>query len=248
MIYELEITWRTIRREGFGSLFNKISIYLRQLAKGMVFMLRPLPVNLPPAQMVDFDLTAGDNFLQTCQVRSEILELTSLFAERRPKTVVEIGTAHGGTLFLWCRLAPPDATIVSLDLPGGIHGGGYPYWKSFIYRRFPIGSQRLHLLRGDSHKPEMFARLKSILPGDGKVDFLFIDGDHTYEGVKQDFEMYSGLVRPGGLIVFHDICKHPDRVKCDVDRFWQEVKNERRAREFVHDINQGTCGIGVIEV
>jgi hypothetical protein len=49
------------------------------------------------------------------------------------------------------------------------------------------------------------------------------------------------------LIVFHDICKHADKMNCRVDLFWQEVKNERRTREFVHDTNQGTCGIGVIE-
>jgi len=41
------------------------------------------------------------------------------------------------------------------------------------------------------------------------LDFLFIDGDHTYEGVKRDFEMYSPLVRNGGIIAFHDIVKHP---------------------------------------
>ncbi len=211
-------------------------------------MCRRLPQNLPPAQMVDFAMTTDNYFLQTSQVRSEIVALAEMIAQRHPKTVVEIGTAHGGTLFLWCRLAHPEATLVSLDLPGGIHGGGYPYWKSWIYRRFPLPKQHLHLLRGDSHKPEMQARLKSTLPGDGKVDFLFIDGDHTYEGVKSDFEMYSGLVRPGGLIVFHDICKHAASMNCGVDRFWQEVKNGRRTREFVHDWNQGTCGIGVIEV
>ncbi len=247
MIYELEIAWRTVRREGLGPLFKKLGIYLRQIANGMFFMCYRWPRNVPPEQLVDFALTGGNGFLQTSQVRSEIVGLATLVAERRPKTVVEIGTAHGGTLFLWCRLAHPEATIVSLDLPGGIHGGGYPYWKSWIYRRFPVGSQHLHLMRGDSHKPEMFAQLKSVLPGDGKVDFLFIDGDHTYDGVKADFEMYSGLVRPGGLIVFHDICKHAEGLNCQVDRFWQEVKNERRAYEFVHDTNQGTCGIGVIE-
>jgi hypothetical protein len=36
------------------------------------------------------------------------------------------------------------------------------------------------------------------------VDFLFIDGDHTYNGVKQDFELYYDKVRKGGLIYFHD--------------------------------------------
>jgi predicted O-methyltransferase YrrM len=40
---------------------------------------------------------------------------------------------------------------------------------------------------------------------DNKVDFLFIDADHSYEGVKKDFEMYSPLVRKGGIIAFHDI-------------------------------------------
>ena len=248
MIYELEITLRTLRREGLGSLFNKIGIYVYQLACGARFFFLRLPRNATPEELVDFSFNAAGGLLHTSQVRSEIIELTELVGKRRPKTVVEIGTAHGGTLFLWCRQADPAATIVSLDLPGGMHGGGYPYWMSWVYQRFPLAGQKLHLLRGDSHKPEMFARLKSALPGDGQMDFLFIDGDHTYEGVKADFEMYSSLVRPGGLIVFHDICKHPESLNCQVDRFWQEVKNARRAREFVHDPNQGTCGIGVIEV
>jgi predicted O-methyltransferase YrrM len=38
-------------------------------------------------------------------------------------------------------------------------------------------------------------------------DFLFIDGDHTYQGVKQDFQMYSPLVKKGGIVAFHDIVK-----------------------------------------
>ena len=42
---------------------------------------------------------------------------------------------------------------------------------------------------------------------DIKIDFLFIDGDHSYEGVKSDFELYSKILTPGGLIVIHDT--HP---------------------------------------
>jgi len=41
--------------------------------------------------------------------------------------------------------------------------------------------------------------VKKILAG-RQVDFLFIDGDHSYEGVKKDFEMYSSLVRKGGVV------------------------------------------------
>ena len=248
MFYEIEITLRTLRQEGFGSLCNKLRIYFYQLFCAARFLFLRLPRNATPEELVDFSFNAAGGLLHTAQVRSEIIQLTDLVGKRRPKSVVEIGTAQGGTLILWCRQADPTATIVSLDLPGGIHGGGYPYWKSWIYQRFPFGTQKLHLLRGDSHKPEMLARLKSVLPGDGKVDFLFIDGDHTYDGVKADFEMYSGLVRPGGLIAFHDICKHPEALNCHVDRFWQEVKRGLQNREFIERISQDTCGIGIIEV
>jgi len=47
-------------------------------------------------------------------------------------------------------------------------------------------------------------------PGRAAVDLLFIDGDHSYEGCRLDFEMYRDLVAPDGLIVFHDICMFPD--------------------------------------
>jgi hypothetical protein len=39
---------------------------------------------------------------------------------------------------------------------------------------------------------------------DIKIDFLFIDGDHSYEGVKKDFELYSTLLSDKGIIVIHD--------------------------------------------
>lgn len=39
---------------------------------------------------------------------------------------------------------------------------------------------------------------------DIKIDLLFIDGDHSYEGVKKDFDLYSKLLKPNGLILIHD--------------------------------------------
>ncbi len=59
-------------------------------------------------------------------------------------------------------------------------------------------------MRGDSHSPQTKVRVAEWLAGN-KLDFLFIDGDHSLPGVAQDFEMYGPFVRSGGIIAFHDI-------------------------------------------
>ncbi|MDX1504015.1 MAG: class I SAM-dependent methyltransferase [Thermoanaerobaculia bacterium] len=121
-----------------------------------------------------------------------------------------------------------------------------------LLRSFRRPRQRLHLLQGDSGSAEMIARVRELLP-DG-VDFLFIDGDHSYEGVRRDFEAYRGLVRPGGLIAFHDIVQDrgsrggPATVAWsgEVPRFWSEVKADCRHRELIADPDQDGAGIGVL--
>ena len=181
------------------------------------------------------------------QIRSEILQLATLVQQRKPRTVVEIGTRMGGTLAIWCALADPKATVVSIDLPGGTHGGGYPNWRTFVYRRFAQPEQSLHLLRMDSHLTSTSDFLKTILPKDG-IDFLFIDGDHRYNGVKMDFEMYSPLLRPGGLVAFHDICPNAKDKTCGVDRFWHEIRTKSKNWEFINNPNKHGYGIGVLEL
>jgi len=43
-----------------------------------------------------------------------------------------------------------------------------------------------------------------FVPQDIRIDVLFIDGDHSYEGVKLDFELYSKLLSPKGVVILHD--------------------------------------------
>ncbi|ADV64753.1 O-methyltransferase-like protein [Desulfurococcus mucosus DSM 2162] len=146
--------------------------------------------------------------IRPMQVREEITALLSLLESVKPRTILEIGTARGGTLFLFSRIASDDALIISVDLPGGLFGGGYPYLKTFLYRCFARTKQKIVLLREDSHSEETLSKVRKHLNGRG-VDSLFIDGDHSYEGVKRDFEMYSPLVKKGGIIAFHDIVPGP---------------------------------------
>jgi hypothetical protein len=72
---------------------------------------------------------------------------------------------------------------------------------------------------GDSAAPETVERVRSMLAG-RLVDLLFIDGDHTYEGVKRDFETYAPLTRH--IIAFHDI--NLEWEGAGIKRFWDELK------------------------
>ena len=195
-------------------------------------------------QLVRTTFHYADGFFAPIQVEDEIVKLVDDVRKLEPKRVVEIGTSMGGTLYLWTRLAQADATIISADLPGGKFGGGYSPLRTPLYQSFARAQQKLHLLRVDSHEKATLEQVKQLLGGE-PIDFLFIDGDHTYEGVKQDWEMYSPLVRPGGLVAFHDIAMNYDDTQ--VKRFWDELTPKVRHREYAYH-PRGFYGIGVVEV
>jgi len=179
------------------------------------------------------------------QFREEILRFLEVAKEIEPKTVVEIGTARGGTLYLLTKIADKNAKLVSIDLPGGLFGGGYERWRIPMIQSFAHDSQEIVLLREDSHKEETVRKLKDILGG-GMIDLLFIDGDHRYEGVRKDFEMYSPLVRKGGIVAFHDICPGPPDAVGGVPSFWKETMGKHRNMPIIKDQGQGGCGIRII--
>jgi predicted O-methyltransferase YrrM len=184
-------------------------------------------------------------FIRPLQSRMELEGLLGEVAALGPSTVVEIGTASGGTLFMLTRVASADATIVSIDLPGGHFGGGYFAWRTPLYRSFAKPGQRVHLFRRDSHDPATLEALRETLGGK-MVDFLLIDGDHTYEGVRKDFEMYRTLVRPGGMIGFHDIVPHSAESGCEVNRFWNEIRVSCDSIEIVQDWGAQFGGVGLL--
>jgi len=185
--------------------------------------------------------------IRPMQSQFEIGELYQTVLRRRPKVAVEIGTCHGGTLYLWCQAAAPRATIISIDLPEGEFGGGYPACRAEFYQAFANPGQEIHLVRADSHSPKTAAQVQQLLGG-REIDFLFIDGDHTYAGVKQDFELYRPLVAKNGLIALHDIAPRADEPRIEVWKFWQELKQRQPGViEWLDDSANGRrIGIGLI--
>jgi predicted O-methyltransferase YrrM len=187
------------------------------------------------------DLSLGHSAIAPLQVRTEFLALSELVAAQRPRAILEIGTFRGGTLVVFSRLAAPDAVVVSLDLPVSAMGKLYRLAQVPLFHQFVTNDQTLHLLREDSHRPETMAHVAEILQG-RPLDFLFIDGDHSYEGVKADFDLHSPLVKPGGMVAFHDIAYPP----CGVPQYWDEVKARYRHTEFIHKHGPKAMGIGVL--
>lgn len=182
------------------------------------------------ADAVDVAWSFDGGRLAPLQNRAEIGALLELLAAEQPQVVVEIGTYAGGTLFFWSRVAAPDATLVAIDIGERLVRSLSP--RAIFCRGFARAEQRIHTLFGrNSNDPATRRRLERLLRG-RKIDFLFIDGDHTYEGVRADFELFEDLVRPGGLIAFHDIV-HPVDPETETAPFWNDFKAAHETTEIV---------------
>ena len=239
----------SLRRDGplvfAGHTFRSLSD--RLMVAAAVKKLHRLGGGLGSGAAIDFayDFAVGDVTIAPIQVRSEIEELLNRVEGDHPRTILEIGTANGGSLFLFTRAAHDQATIVSVDLPGGSFGGGYAASRVPLYAAFARAEQQVELIRADSHDPATRKHVERILEG-RPVDFLFIDGDHALEGVRADFELYTPLVREGGLIAMHDIVPGSRDMVGGVPDFWRGVKERHEGEEIVADWNQGGSGIGVL--
>jgi cephalosporin hydroxylase len=177
----------------------------------------------------------------------ELQALVGDIRRLRPSCVVEIGTHRGGTLVCWAEVSAPGAHLVSIDLPTPSEGMGTTDRDLEHVRARLTAGRRLTAIRADSHLPSTVALVQEALAG-RPVDFLWIDGDHSDAGVRQDFAMYAPLVRAGGLIAFHDVRESADVPSNQVHGFWRELKGRYVTREYIdQDWPGGGMGIGVIE-
>ena len=169
------------------------------------------------------------------QKPAELAELLELLCRRRPVRSVEIGVYHGGTLWAWRQVT--TSSVLGIESGVGVHE----------VRPMPDGT---YVIPRDSHEPATVDALRGCVKG-RPIDFLFIDGDHTYAGVRRDWELYSPLVRRnGGLVAFHDICHHRDP-DMGVERLWAEIKHDASALlqtwEFIAEPTWWG-GIGVVRL
>ena len=179
------------------------------------------------------------------QIESEITGLVERMKAILPVVVCEIGARSCGTSFMMSQAVPTVKTIIGLDLE-------FSGWKKMY--DFSRSGMEIKNIAGSSYDPATVKKVEELLAG-RSIDMLFIDGDHSYEGVTKDFLCYRHLVRDGGLIGFHDIVPdHKTRFgKTDtagyaggVPILWSHLKQRYDHNEYINNPEQDGCGIGVL--
>ena len=159
------------------------------------------------------------------QDKFELWTLLELLGGRTVQSVLEVGIDKGYLCQTW-REAFPVADVVGID--------NNP--EALVFRDF-------HFIEGDSQDPAT----RDVLLQEGYTlfDLIFIDGDHSYRGVRKDYELYGPLIRPGGIIAFHDITRTLEEFPgIEVRRFFDELKKKHASVEIVNPHNGP--GIGCI--
>lgn len=165
-----------------------------------------VPLDLEPHERLEFEDLSGlfaSNSLNHGLIGMTIRQAAYVFgiARRLPaRSAIEIGRFRGGTTIVLAAAMAPHGRLWSIDL-----GEKEARWRAEIPESRPFDEQTSDfckrfgldavLLAGDS---------RTIEVDTGEVDLVLIDGDHSYEGARSDFERFGMRVRRGGAVLLDD--------------------------------------------
>lgn len=180
----------------------------------------------------------------------ELRSFINFLKKRKVESYLEIGARHGDTFHEVMINLPKGSKGVAVDLPGGLWGRH----TSKISLKAAASDLRrrgydIEIILGDSTDDDVIKKVYV----NGPYDAILIDGNHLYEGVKQDFENYSPLAP---LVAFHDIVgtgqiENVNKNPVEVPILWEEIKLGHYGflPEYFEFIDKNSkMGIGVIEL
>ena len=161
----------------------------------------------------------------------------------RPKVMVELGVHIGTSYFSFCqavKILNIDATCYGVDTwKGDEHSG---FYEEEVFGKVT------------GHNAQEYSRFSTLIRStfdeakdyfiDGSIDLLHIDGLHTYEAVKHDFENWLPKLTTDALVLFHDI--NVRERNFGVFKLWEELKQQYRHFQF--DFGHGLGILAISEV
>ena len=153
-----------------------------------------------------------------------------LVKHKNPNVVVELGVDYGFSTFVFANaLQNTNGIIYGIDLfEGDIHTGLRNTYDSVIENIKLHKLSNIHIINNDfNEESKIWSK---------PIDILHIDGLHTYNAVKNDFEKWSKFLQNDGIILFHDIISFPE-----VRQFFREIHSEWHKLYFTH-----SAGLGII--
>jgi MMP 1-O-methyltransferase len=137
----------------------------------------------------------------------------------RDATVVEIGRSKGGSTLLLAAALGEESRVYSYDL----HVKGTAGRQSDDELRAALAryglAERVTVLVADS---------RTAQPPNTPCGLVLVDGDHSYAGVRGDYEHWRGTIRPGGHLIFHDAAELGDLSSAHrpVMRLMEEIERD----------------------
>ena len=161
-----------------------------------------------------------------------------LVSAMQPRLIVELGTHYGVSFFAFCEAAEafsPNTFVFAVDTwEGDEHAGAYSetVYNAVSTHCLSRHRKRASLVRSTFDEAAAYFEQSSI-------DVLHIDGLHTYEAVKHDFETWLPLLKDDSIVFLHDI--NVRERNFGVWRFWQELKasDEYSAIEILNGYGLG---------
>jgi len=185
-------------------------------------------INLP-----DGELTIGDEKAIISFIKNKQLDI-----------IIDLGTFKGRSASIFSQYVNRVITVDVFEDIDSLDNITNKKWYYRFYTQnphpFDIVKKELSIFKNiECIKTKTYEYANSFL--DNSIDLLFIDADHTYEGVKRDYDSWLPKVKSGKYIIFHD--SHKDSIWSDIVKFINELKIRKDIKLITDTIEDSSLSI-----